>query len=570
MARMLPPYVSDDTQSGAERRLFVDMRDGLGADWTVLHSLGIAEHARKPWAELDFVLIGPPGIFCLEVKGGRVTRQDGVWTFTDRHGHESSKPEGPFEQVGSATPQLFRHLREHEPSLAQVLVGYGVVMPDIEFSITGPDIEPAVLYDERNRDQPFSRYLARLAEYWDARFPGRPGTSAATRERIVNLLRPDFDLRPSLGARIGEINRELIALTQEQYRVLDSIDDAPRVLVRGGAGTGKTLLAREEAERQARLGKTVLLCCYNSALAEELRRETEDIPGLDVTYFHRLLANLVDEAGMRSRLPNVEGDRLFTVFYPEVALDAIVALDRVGRYDVLIVDEAQDLMLNDYIEVLDALLDGGFKSGTWRVFLDPRQDIYHVQNQAAWERLESGFRFRLSINCRNTEPIAVTAALLGATTPGEVLRAGGPLIEELWYRDAAKQRREVGRLLGRLVGRESVAPENIVVLTRRRLENSGLARSLPACPFPLVTDPASSPKSIRHSTIAAFKGLEADVVVLADIDDLLSEEAELLNYVGASRARAHLILAVDERCRDDYTTLASRFGEALRRGSGSH
>lgn len=67
MARMLPPRVPPDLPSRAEARLFQMIRDGLGSEWTALHSLGLAGHDRKPWTEADFVLIGPAGVFCLEV-----------------------------------------------------------------------------------------------------------------------------------------------------------------------------------------------------------------------------------------------------------------------------------------------------------------------------------------------------------------------------------------------------------------------------------------------------------------------------------------------------------------------
>ena len=72
MARMLPPFVAESTQSAAERKLFVVLQDELSDEWTVLHSLGSTLHDRKPWAEIDFVLVGPAGVYCLEVKGGRV------------------------------------------------------------------------------------------------------------------------------------------------------------------------------------------------------------------------------------------------------------------------------------------------------------------------------------------------------------------------------------------------------------------------------------------------------------------------------------------------------------------
>ncbi|MCL6432111.1 MAG: hypothetical protein K6V36_14840 [Anaerolineae bacterium] len=66
MARMLPPRVTPGLPSHAEAWLFEMIRDGLGSEWTALHSLGLAGHDRKPWTEADFVLIGSGGVFDLE------------------------------------------------------------------------------------------------------------------------------------------------------------------------------------------------------------------------------------------------------------------------------------------------------------------------------------------------------------------------------------------------------------------------------------------------------------------------------------------------------------------------
>ncbi len=70
MARMLPPRLPPDLPSEVGARLFEVIREGPGGEWKALHSLGLAGYDRKPWTEADLVLVGPRGVFCLEVKGG--------------------------------------------------------------------------------------------------------------------------------------------------------------------------------------------------------------------------------------------------------------------------------------------------------------------------------------------------------------------------------------------------------------------------------------------------------------------------------------------------------------------
>ena len=77
MARMIPPRVSETTKSYAERLMFEKISAELADDWIVLHSLGVAGCRDKPWTEVDFVLIGPLGMYCLEGKGGNLRRVGG-------------------------------------------------------------------------------------------------------------------------------------------------------------------------------------------------------------------------------------------------------------------------------------------------------------------------------------------------------------------------------------------------------------------------------------------------------------------------------------------------------------
>ena len=112
MTRMLPPTIHSSVTSGAERRIFKQIQNAAGTDsWVCLHSLGLVKHAHKRRAEIDFLVICPAGLFVLEVKGGRVSCNDGVWIHTDRYGESTRKHEGPFDQASSAMFALEKDLK---------------------------------------------------------------------------------------------------------------------------------------------------------------------------------------------------------------------------------------------------------------------------------------------------------------------------------------------------------------------------------------------------------------------------------------------------------------------------
>ena len=78
----------------------------------------------------------------------------------------------------------------------------------------------------------------------------------------------------SVVARALENEDAADVLTEHQSVILDAIRLLHRVEIRGGAGSGKTFLAMEQARRLARDGQRVALVCYSHGLASYLERIT--------------------------------------------------------------------------------------------------------------------------------------------------------------------------------------------------------------------------------------------------------------------------------------------------------
>src|SRR4051794_18024965 len=111
MTIMLPASVSKET-TASEKVVFAAIRDAAGSDaYFCLHSVGLTQHNRKEYAEADFVVIGPAGIFCLEVKGGEVERREGLWQI-GWPGKSYTSAEGPFKQAQSARWALLKYLEQ--------------------------------------------------------------------------------------------------------------------------------------------------------------------------------------------------------------------------------------------------------------------------------------------------------------------------------------------------------------------------------------------------------------------------------------------------------------------------
>jgi len=529
-----------------------------------LHSLGLARHPTKRRAEIDFLVVTPRGIFVLEVKGGRIRREAGVWIFTDRYGAEHQRAEGPFDQAASAMFALEQILHERLASGPgwSPLFAYGVVLPDVEFAAIGPEGDPEIVYDARDRQAPFGAFLDRLARFAERR-TGRPRSRLSSRDigAIIDSVRGDFDVVPSMEVVVEDARERLASLTREQSLVLDAAADAPRLLVEGAAGSGKTLLAAESARREARRGLRVLLLCFSRLLAKHLGSlvgEERFSGSVEVQTVHGLFRRLIERSSLKEefgrRSDSMTAELVLELLYPEYA--GLACLEEVAvPYDVLIVDEAQDVLGPNVFDVLSLLVFGGLASGRWRLFMD-------VNNQASiYGRLDEKLLARirslapvhlLTTNCRNTRPIAIQTHVVANPRVRCEARADGPPVEFETYENRSGLFETLRDVIARLDG-EHFAGAGLTVLLPRTpvsheealLEQMGLGRY--SAEEHRARPPLKSRKG-RWATVSAFKGLESDVVILAGLDDIDAEWWQAVAYVGMSRARFRLVTILREAC----------------------
>ena len=314
MAIMIPSVISPEVKSDAERKIFSWFQNAPGTDkWVVLHSLGIATHNKVIYGETDFLVIAPKlGIFALEVKGGRVRRENGIWYFTNRYGATNSKVRGPFEQakdgIFSIVDAIKKRVDIDHRHIGNMLFGYGVMFPDIEFTSSGVEEDQWQVFDARDGSN-VKQFIKRLSDGSKAKWEDHYGPindskfpDSADVRYIASLLRGDFDCAVSMSAQLRNASEALIALTKEQYRCLDQLDDNPRCLIQGAAGTGNTLLALEAAKKAAANGERVALFCFNSNLADWLNSYFENMPAsvrpVFVGTLHKYMTQVAKEAGM--------------------------------------------------------------------------------------------------------------------------------------------------------------------------------------------------------------------------------------------------------------------------------
>ena len=556
--KLIPDYINNSA-SGSEKRLFEAFKNCRGLDgWFCLHSLGVSRHASKREGEIDFLLVGPEGLFVLEVKGGQVERKDGVWLVSDgskRYG----KRESPFSQARSALYSLTNDLAKNAGwRPGGHVFGYGVVFAGAEFKISGPEWDPAIVCDKSDLKQPMGAYVKRLAGYWRARGKGRRKLSQRQIKELVGYLRGDFEAVATLSDQVSDSEREIARLTGEQVRFLDAAAQNPRILLLGAAGAGKTMMAVEMLKRRLAQGQSVLLICYNKLLAahlKELLRRSVGAGNYIVDTLHNFMRDHIDMPDGRIDAA-ADKRELFAREFPNKFLAAAESRPP-DRFDYLIVDEAQDIMAPKYLEVLDRTVAGGLAGGQWLVCMDDNQNIYSgaAEAEAALASLkDKAAVLSLSVNCRNTPNIAKATELVTGIDIAGVRKRGGASVKYLWYKDREDQLRKVSGFIKDLF-KEGFAAGDITVLSPRAaaasLTGAGLRPLFDMHQLGSDGLPAASMKSIGYATIQAYKGLENKIVILTDIESISSAK-RLLNYVGFTRARALLAVAVKSDQRPGF------------------
>lgn len=579
MAILIPDV--PDTCPNSERQVYRRLGRDLSDDCIVLHSLGLPGHEKKIWGEADMVVLSPLGIFAIEVKGGKVSCENGKWTFSGDF-KSYSKRESPWMQAAGSMNAVKARLIAADRRFKNVLFGFGVVMPYTKFTTTGAEIVPEVLLDKRQFRDSLSHYFSTLKRYWEETCQAKHGRAyrglhSDEIRRAREILRPDLETALSLGGYLTGIDSRLLQLTNEQIKVSRRLAANPRTVVRGAAGTGKSVLALERAKQLSADGKRTLMLCFNQLLASHVRRGLADdaaARNLEVKHVHALYRELIDRAGLGSQLEAEDPGHpdYFSKRFPEIAADALCERE-VEPWDVLVIDEAQDLLTPEHLDVFDLLLRDGLGAGAWHFFLDPLQNIYGVETQARVnERLAEGAPAfdDLFENCRNTRQVAIQASIVSGIDLAVAGAPDGPECRVHYYSEVDEGVARIDEIIHELLGND-VKPRDIAILSTRRLENSILSDCRELAGRRIVgpgEEGALRKGALLFSTMHSFKGLERQVVIAIDMGETGNDLWSMLHYAGLSRARGLLQILVPATARKAYDRQAEGFGRRLQKRIG--
>lgn len=571
MARMIPELADEQLRafrSRAEARFYEACRDQLPAGVVVVHSAGWIYRdvrGRLREGEADFTILDPQaGVLAVEVKGGGVAfdASTGRWFSVDREGRRNEIKD-PFKQASGERHALLDQLTGHATWRQwpgrRLTLGHAVMLPDISDStpIRGPD-RPKEIIGVNADVRAVAQWFERVMRFWKRPEDDALGVQGV--RLVEDILCRSIEVRPALRSTLDDAEQQRLRLTANQAKVLRTIGGRRRAVISGGAGTGKTVLAVEKARQLAQVPMKVLLLCYNRPLADAISLGLQDEPGIQALSFHQLCdrrirqvlqrtgKDLLEEA--KAAYPGSSDKHLFEVQMPYALALSNEVLDE--RYDAIVVDEAQDFSDEYWFAVEELLVDQ--QAGHLFIFIDENQALYprHGNLPVADEP------YYLTSNCRNTAPIHDAGYAFYAGEPIDAPDLPGPAVERIAVDGDDTQADAVVARVHRWVVDEAIRPEDIAVLIAKRpkalayelLQGKGRAAGIA-----WAIEMHGRARHVLVDTVARFKGLEAQAVVLWIGDEVVSDEQWETVYVGTTRAKSLLAIVGS---RGTLTTLRSK------------
>ena len=263
-----------DFASDAERVVWQALLEQLPDDAVLFANRRFTD--RDGDSEADLIVAWPDvGVAVIEVKGGHVSLdRDGVWR---QSGGGVDHQVDPVAQAQRSRYALRAYLDSHGGwGRGHVRAQHLVAFP---YSHIGADICttdcPRWMVVDRDQTAQVARFV-RDALLGDGGGPRPP--SGDDIEALVTCLvgRPQSQ-RELVAGQAEARGHRVDLLTAQQVTVLKLIRSQHRVEIRGGAGSGKTWLAVEQARRLSVAGQRVGLLAYSRGLSTYLQRRVEEL-----------------------------------------------------------------------------------------------------------------------------------------------------------------------------------------------------------------------------------------------------------------------------------------------------
>jgi len=531
--RLVPEHPKFETAT--EREVWQVLRTRLAPNDVLMANLRLTDEVKDHEADIVVILAGA-GVVVVEVKGGSVGVVDGRW-------RQSGNDKRTFDPVAQARSTMYaiRDYVESDPrwcssSRRRIRWAHSVALSSTDlhddFSMT--DCPRWAVHGRGD----MADLAGRLRDVVVRQETKNVPPSSTDVDLIVEILHgrhlPVLDISADARERQAEADR----LTLEQAALLHVTRLLNRVEVRGGAGSGKTVLALTQARQLSRgrgalKAKRVALICVSRGLAAYFKRVVDTWDGKHRPAFVGSFAELGRSWGASTATRDTP--EFWEIELPGLMRGLVAGLPDGQKFDSVIVDEGQDFADSWWAPIMGALKDQ--ETGGLFVYADENQRISQRYGAPPVPLVP----LILDHNLRNTKQIAET---FNPLAPMRMLLMGGEGPEVEFVRSTAHDavetaNEQVDRLLA--AGWKSQEVMLLTIGTRH--------------PFQIERGSDSDPDGywrsfwedddVFYGEALSCKGLERRAVVLCVNEDTASDWSRERLYVGLSRATDQLIVVGD-------------------------
>ena len=608
---LIPPYCHKDTP-GSEKKVFNALKYDKNLEtknWIVYHSLNYPVSILKSkrnsflyFGESDFLILAENvGIINIEVKGGSITCLEGVWRLKSRY-ESKILSKSPIKQAHDTKYNIQEYIRKKfNRNYPQE---YLVIFPDCSLNNISDNIE----YSENNiidTDQFYNNFSQKISNLVKNLKPGGNIVNLENEEisKLKKIIRPDFETHIKTSTILKDSKDEIYQYTKDQLKVLERLEQEPRLLVTGSQGTGKTAMAEEIIKRFANSEKKILF--MNSGRLANLVTKSkyiDEYKNINFCTFNKFLRDINIYFG--NSITNLPKDFIAANNY--LTKNALQLLnkskDNKYIYDIIIIDEIQHCFFYDnFYLLIDKILNKGLLEGNYYFFGDfdyqniigEKLDKNLLKERMPKENLQSYEQITLWHNVRNSENIAFEAPIVSGIIeqlplPYSVTKTQGET-EHLFCKDDEDKKNKLLNILKRL-SQDNVQGNDIVILSNYTLTNNkNILNDLDISEYYNICDLAKimnenglldkknsikKVDTIYFSTALAFQGLESKIIIYIDPLDLsygfapnddlqTSDEAHMLLFNAMGRANTFLYVLWDKSFETWYKKKVRLLGNLM-------
>ncbi|MCX5746456.1 MAG: AAA family ATPase [Proteobacteria bacterium] len=337
----------------------------------------------------------------------------------------------------------------------------------------------------------------------------------------------------SLADEALDSDARVVALIDEQLALLAAAEDNPRAIVTGGAGTGKTMLARAQCTRAAARVPRVLYLCFTDALGVAVERGFAPARAAGAAVHAMPIRRFAGALLAASGAPLPTDPSFWETASLAAACDALPPVD--ARPDLVVVDEAQDLDQGDW----DLVGELAGPRALW-ILGDERQAFW--RRPAIPEALTLGaVRLKLGTQLRNPPAIAALAARYhDANSP--LVADGAPDVVRIVEATLGSELDRLAAVVVELL-REGARPADIAILSLAGQAASQLLRRDTLGSQRLRrADHADAAGHLIADTFLRFKGLERPFVILVELAAGHASQYDRRMHIAITRATSRLVV----------------------------